>query len=96
MTNMIERAAKALAAYDLADWEAKTFLDTPGGEEPSDMRDGYMEKARAVIDSLRGPDKKVMLSTHKKYGKGIGCMACDPFVFHDFIAAYIDAALEET
>lgn len=48
----VERVARALCIADGADWDAKDFNQTPSGESPEEMREGYMEAARAAIAAM--------------------------------------------
>jgi len=48
-----EAVARAIANQLGANWDAKTFLETPGGEEPADMREGFYDLARAAIAALQ-------------------------------------------
>jgi len=50
---LIEKMARALAAHDLADWDAAHFGLTPNGETPDEMREHYRDVATAALAAMR-------------------------------------------
>jgi len=53
---MLVRAARAMCAKDGGSWNAASCMETLGGSEPEDMRQGYMDLARAALEAIREPD----------------------------------------
>ena len=47
----IEAAARALATWENADWDARTFAHTPSGQSPDEMRAGYLDAAQAAVQA---------------------------------------------
>ena len=53
MTEIVEIMARAIAVERLAVWDARHFGETPGGETPEEMRDGFRADAQAALSALR-------------------------------------------
>jgi len=51
----LEKAARAVCELEGGDWDAKSFAHTPSGNDPEDMRRGYIDIARAVLMAVREP-----------------------------------------
>lgn len=72
----IEAAARALASWEGADWNAASFIGTPNGDEPDDMRAGYLEAATAAIEAYRAAMREAgfvevpVEPTNKMIGQG--------------------------
>ena len=49
MTDAVEIVARAMAAATDARWDARTFSETPSGEEPDEMREGFRYQAQAAL-----------------------------------------------
>lgn len=68
----LERAAQALAALQGAKWDARSVMETPGGEEPEEMREGFRDQARAVLLAVRadpgGPARAAYFATCNRHG----------------------------
>lgn len=66
MTDLREAVARALCEYDCANWDASTFNQTPSGEDPDDMREGYLEQADAALKAIEDSDTHQLIdkSTH--------------------------------
>lgn len=70
MTTMLERAARALALLQGAEWDARSAMETPGGERPDEMRSGFLDQARAVLMAVREPDGDMLGAGDKVFNHG--------------------------
>jgi len=50
--NKLEECARALATLEGANYDARNFNETFGGNEPEEAREGYRDQVRAVIRCL--------------------------------------------
>lgn len=50
---LVEKVARALADSDGARWDAADYTQTPSGECPEDMREGYRQNARAALAAMQ-------------------------------------------
>lgn len=58
--NMIEKVARAIALQQGANWDAKDFTETLGGEEPYEMVSGFEDIAKAAIQAMREPSEEII------------------------------------
>jgi hypothetical protein len=49
---LIEARARAMCAEDDGNWVARDFNETPSGEDPEDMRAGYIQQATAALSAI--------------------------------------------
>jgi hypothetical protein len=52
MTELIEAVARALCKCEGASWGAASFLNTPAGESPEEMREGFRTSAQAALTAI--------------------------------------------
>lgn len=72
MTTMLEKMARAMCAKESGDWDARSCMETLGGSEPEDMRQGYIDLARAALQAIRKPSE-ALIEAHMssmEYGYG--------------------------
>lgn len=51
---LVEVGAMSLCLSDGAYWDASNYRETPSGETPDEMREGYRAASRDFIEALRG------------------------------------------
>lgn len=88
----LEKAARALAALQGADFEARSTMETPGGEEPEEMREGFRDQARAVLQAIREPGDAIAWTGAGIIQGPIG--GCAKAAATQCFAGMIDAILE--
>lgn len=69
---MLEKMARAMCVLESGNWNAASCMETLGGSEPEDMRQGYLDLARAALEAVREADDLMLKAAFAEMNRTSG------------------------